>query len=348
MKKVISASSGNLWILILVLLCGFIYACRQDVPSDQGSESEKGRPLVVDSFKILNDRIAAHPDDAHSYFERAKIFLQKKNIQQAWNDASRSVQLDSNKVEYLLLFADISFRGLQIRKSLEAYNRCLNLDPSNLEANLKLAELYLYIKGYEKSIEHANNALRIDRKLVKPYFLKGFVYKETGDTAKAISSFETVIALDPSNYDAYIQLGNIHAARMNDLALQYYNSALRLVPSSTEALYDRGLYYQKRGMLDKAINDYRDILRLEPRYEDAHYNLGYIDLVFKKNYKDAIIHFSDAININKNYLEAYYNRGLCYEFTGDKMAAEKDYREALNIFPTYKLAKERLKKLTGK
>ena len=89
------------------------------------------------------------------------------------------------------------------------------------------------------------------------------------------------------------------------------------------------------------------ILKLDPNYADAYYNLGYIALVFKKDYDTAISRFTEAIRANKDYVEAYYNRGLAHEFKGQTREALEDYHNALGIFPEYKPAKERLMALEG-
>jgi len=49
--------------------------------------------------------------------------------------------------------------------------------------------------------------------------------------------------------------------------------------------------------------------------------------------------------VNPQYVEAYYNRGVALEELGNKTSAEKDYRQALKIVPTYKLAVEKMKKM---
>ncbi len=309
------------------------------------SQDSSGRE---DMLRTLNDRIEKNPDDAIAYFSRAQVFLQKNILQQSFNDAMKATVLDSMRPEYFLLLADISFRGLQIEKSVRAFEKCLMLDPKNLEANLKLSELYMYLKAYPNAISYANDALRIDDKKTKAYFIKGFVYKESGDTARALSSFTTVVELDPEYYDAYIQLGLIYGAKGNDLAIQYYTNALRVRPSSEEALYNRGLYYQEIGQLDKAEGDYKSILTNNPKYADAYYNLGFIALVNKQDYPEAIRQFSNAIRENQNYVEAFYNRGLAYDYSGDKSSAIKDYRSALSVFPNYGLALDRLREIEHK
>jgi tetratricopeptide (TPR) repeat protein len=326
-------------LLIVLLLTSFVYSCKQKTTHEEPTKQPEKK---IDQLALLSNEIAANPKNAVLYFSRAKIFMDQKNLKQAFDDISKAVSLDSANAEYYMLLADVSFKGLQIQNSIDAFKKANMLDPKNKEGHLKLSELYLYIKAYPLCLSEANEALKIDKNLAKAYFLKGFAYKETADTAKAISSFQTVIEIEPGYYDAHIQLGNIEAARKNKIALQYYNNALRLQPGSTEALYDRGLLLQNMGEIDKAIEDYTAILKLDGGYADAHYNLGYIDLAYKKDYKSAIIHFTNAIQVNDKYAEAFYNRGLCYEFMGDKKSAEKDFRQALDIVPTFKLAKKKL------
>lgn len=335
-KKYFPGLESGIWILMFILT---LNACTNSDKQKSGDE----KVVKADEFTRLNEDIAGNPGDASLYFRRAIVFDQRKNLKQAFEDISKAVMLDSGKATYFLLLADISFKGLQIQKAINAFKKAIELEPENKEAHLKLSELYLYLKAYPQSLAEANEALKIDKNAAKAYFIKGFAYKETADTPKAISSFQTATELQSDYYDAYIQLGNIQAARKNSIAVQYYNNALRLQPSSTEAYYNRGLAFQNMGELDKAIEDYKTILKLNIRYSEAHFNLGYIDLVFKKDYKSAIAHFTDAIRSNDLYAEAFFNRGLAYEYSGNKSAAIKDYNEALKIIPTYKLAKRKLK-----
>jgi len=105
------------------------------------------------------------------------------------------------------------------------------------------------------------------------------------------------------------------------------------------------LFYQNTGAIEKAVNDYNELLKIKPDYGFAWFNLGYIALKYEKDYKKAIPLFTNALTHEKHYVEAYYNRGVCYEKTGNKEKAKADYNEALNIYPTYDLAKRALKEL---
>jgi Tfp pilus assembly protein PilF len=63
-------------------------------------------------------------------------------------------------------------------------------------------------------------------------------------------------------------------------------------------------------------------------------------------YRDATHHFTDAIEVDPSYFQAYYNRGYCFELMGDINNAAKDYRKALEIQPDYDLAANGLSRVT--
>jgi tetratricopeptide (TPR) repeat protein len=325
-------------LLTFGILILFLSSCR----SGEKKQDDKVETAGSQTMSQLNAAIAKNPQQASLYFQRAQLFLRNNVQNQAFLDLDKACKLDSTNTQYLLQLADLAFKTFQIRKASETFEQVTRVDPKNLEAYLKLSELYFYIKGYQRCLLYTNEALKLDKRNVKAYSLRGFAYKEMGDTAKAVSSFNTVLDIDPNDYDTHIQLGNIYSVRANPLAFEYYNAALRIQPRSTEALYNRGFLFQNRGDLKNAVADYQAILKIDPRYSDAYFNLGYISSVLKKDYKEAIIQYTEAIKVNDQYAEAFYNRGVCYELTGDKEAARKDYRAALAILPTYKEAKAKL------
>lgn len=318
----------------------FLFSCGEKKKEDNDSPEKVQTPLDA-----LTEKIKTDPDNPSLYFQRARWNFSAKKIAASEYDIRKAISLDSLNADYHILLADINFTNFRLQDAEAAFKKAAAIDPDHIEAYLKLAELYLYTKKYEESIRNANEALRIDKRKGKAYFIKGFVYKETKDTLRAISNFQTCIEQEPAYYDAMIQLGNIYATHLDPIALEYYNSALKLQPHSVEALYDRGLYYQNTGMIEKAVNDYNELLKIDPTYGFAYFNLGYIAMKYEKDYRKAIPLFTNALAHENHYVEAYYNRGVCYENIGDIQKAKADYREALNLYPTYDLAKKALKGL---
>lgn len=285
-------------------------------------------------LKALNQKILDNPNDASLYHERAKLLLQLKQLEEAINDAKRSLRIDSTKSDYYLTEADIFFAANQTRNAKDVLEKIVLKFPENTEGLLKLGELFYYVKQYENAFAAINKALKINENLARGYYLKGSIYKETGDTAKAISSLETAVDQDNRNYGAFLYLGMIYGARKNTIALEYYDNAIRLDPT-VEVFYAKAKLLQDLGKYDEAIGMYEQIIKQDPQNEFSLYNLGAIQLEVKKDVMKAIDYFTKAIEANPKYAEAYFGRGVCYEQLKEKKNAYEDYTMCLKLKPNY-------------
>jgi tetratricopeptide (TPR) repeat protein len=256
------------------------------------------------------------------------------------NDVGRALKLDSSNTEYYLLLADLKLIAKESRESRDVLLKAYAVNPNDVEVLLGLGELYMIVQDADASFRYLNEALKIDVYNATAYRLKGFNYKYLGDTTNAVSSFQTAVEQDPKDYDSYLQLGLLYSTIGHAVALDYYNNALKVRPTSVEALYAKGLFLQTIDRSREALNTYATILEVtENRYFDAWYNMGYVYLVQLQSYDSAAYSFSQAIRQGpQGYAQAFYNRGLSYEKLGEMKKAEADYREALRINPQYDLA----------
>ncbi len=290
----------------------------------------------------LNKKILDNPDDATLYNERAKIYLQFKQFEDAINDTKRSIRMDTSNAAFYLTEADVFFAANETRNAKEVLENVVKKFPENTDALLKLGELYYFVKQYENAFAKINQALKLNVNLAKAYYLKGNIYKEIGDTGKAISSLETAIEQDNKNYGAFLDLGIIYGAKKNALAFEYYKNALNINPTSVEALYAKAKLLQDMGQIKEAVDVYNQILKIDATHEFSLYNLGAIELSFNKNPQKALDYFTNAINANPKYAEAYFARGACYQELKDKDNAVADYNMCLQLRPNYEPAIEGL------
>jgi tetratricopeptide (TPR) repeat protein len=72
--------------------------------------------------------------------------------------------------------------------------------------------------------------------------------------------------------------------------------------------------------------------------------LGY-NLIQEEKFEDAIDVFNHSISIYPNIWLFYHNLAYCYQQTGDRELAIKNYEKALRLNPDNQVAAERLKKL---
>lgn len=311
------------------------------------SPSPEAQPEVTtDSVKTtqnpklteLNNQILQNPNNAQLYADRASIYVLNNQFDEAVNDLQRSIKLDSTQADFYVLLATLQFRNRKPAEAMTLVKKAVQVNPNHVPANLKLGEMFMYAENYEKAFEHINLALKQDVYNAEGYFLKGMIYKLTGDTAKAVSSFQTCVEQNADFYDAYLQLGLIYAAAQNNLALAYYNNALQVRPNSTEAMYNKAMFLQSMQQFSEADLVYKQILQIDPNYYIAYYNMGYLRLVYTEDYDSAAHLFTLAIDNDPQYFEAYYNRGYAYELMENNAKAIADYKKALEIQPDFTLA----------
>ena len=105
------------------------------------------------------------------------------------------------------------------------------------------------------------------------------------------------------------------------------------------AFFCRALIYQETGNIDQAIADYKSAIRYDNFPErsvklSAYMNIGTIYLK-KKSYREAIIAYSNAIDIDKKSGLAHYFLGMAYLRSGDIENATKESVEAKKYGVTY-------------
>ena len=122
-----------------------------------------------------------------------------------------------------------------------------------------------------------------------------------------------------------------------DRAIADYSEAIRLDPRYADAYYNRAIAFKAKGDLDRAIADYNEAIRLNPRDALAYNNRG-IAYQAKGDFAGAIIEYDEAIRLDPGNALAHYNRAIAYRSVGDLERAIADYDAAIRLDPARSLA----------
>ena len=91
---------------------------------------------------------------------------------------------------------------------------------------------------------------------------------------------------------------------------------------------------EKQTWDDKAVEHYTEAIDLNPEFAEAYTNRG--NAYAKKSEFDAAIQdYNKAIELNPEYPKAYYNRGVTYADKGEFDTAIQDYNTAIDLNPEY-------------
>ncbi len=326
----------------LVISCGN-NATKKDANSTDtiAKIEEDTRPQEL---RELTRKILNSPENASFYNDRATYYLKNQAIDKAYEDLGIAFSIDSLNPLFYITLSNYYIEKQEPANARTALEDGLKKNPDHVALNLQLGEFLMIARKHELSFKAINNALRKDKYNARGYFLKGMNYKELSKKDKAISSFQTAIEQNPDYYDAYMQLGLLYAKENNKLAPQYFSSAISVQEKKAEAWYARAMYYQENNTLNKAISDYKAILKFDSTYFNAWYNLGYLQFN-KSNYDSAYYYFDKGVLANSSEPRGYYMRGLCMEQLGDKQKAIIDYENVLKLNANYTLAIQGLQRV---
>jgi tetratricopeptide (TPR) repeat protein len=164
---------------------------------------------------------------------------------------------------------------------------------------------------------------------------------DSGDVVpfdRAIDFFTDRIADDPRDSHAYTARGTAFAS-MNELdkAVADFSEAIRLDPKAAQAYHRRAdIAYmkQKSEEYDKALADYNEAIRLDPGDDWAYHVRGWI-YYRRKDYDKALADYETAIKLVPKEAVFYRDRGNIALVREEYDKALADYSTAIELQPTY-------------
>ncbi len=163
-----------------------------------------------------------------------------------------------------------------------------------------------------------------------------------GECDHAIISCAHAIKLRPNHVDATYNLGVALKCRgRREEAVTVFRQVLRLRPDHVQARVHLGNILKDQGHLDGAIAEYQLVLVMRPNYADALCNLGNA-LMEKKQLDLAITAYKQAIALNPNLAEAHGNMGSALKSQGNLDESIASLRRAITLRPGYSQAHSNL------
>ncbi|MGD1807128.1 tetratricopeptide repeat protein [Dapis sp. BLCC M126] len=110
--------------------------------------------------------------------------------------------------------------------------------------------------------------------------------------------------------------------------------------------YQRGLNNFKQEDYLAAISDFSQSIKLNKNWGEAYYNRGFIYAQIGK-YQEAINDFTEALGTNENWVDAYNKRGNAFNQLGRYEQAIADYEQALKLQPDCEDSRQNLDIVRG-
>ena len=335
----------------LLFISFFIVGCNSN--SEQKISVVENEPATVNTnsnneLYEIDKEIINNPKSPNVYLKRALYHQNKKNFNSALDDINRALSItpDLSFLKYhkasILYELAVFTQDISLIDESKIYlDNCIKQDPDIIPARLLRAKIYLFEKKTEEAMKLANQVLKIDKRIAEAYFIKGMIYHFLGNSNLASSSYQTAIEVNPNYFDAYIHMGMLSESVGNDIAIDYYNSAIEINSSSIEAHRNKGLYYHFNENYSEARNAFKFIIQIDSNFEETYFNIGNTFLgeynISKNNsiLDSALMYYQKATSLNSFYVQAIHNIGICYEIKNDLVKAKNCYIKAIEIDNNY-------------
>jgi eukaryotic-like serine/threonine-protein kinase len=241
--------------------------------------------------------------------------------------------------------------ALRDKKELDAAiaeaKEAIRLDPKIALAHAALAHALHDKKNLDAAIAAYHKALELDPNHGFRRLRLGMALKDKGDLDGAIAAFRRVIEVagDPNRATAQANLGHALRAKGDlDGAIAAYWDVIRSNPRSQEALNNLLRLYADKGDPDGAVTAAQEAIRLFPNAFLTHHALGDALQFHKKDSMAAIPAYKKAIRLNPNHAWSHHNLGLALRSTGNLNGAIESLREAVRLDPRFGAARRQLAK----
>ncbi len=278
------------------------------------AKDEENRIERLNNARVnFEKHLLLYPNDLLTNFNLGFIYENLGEKDKSIEYYQRSYNIEPSRYDILLSIAKLSKDQGKLSESLDMVNKVIDNvteQETKLSAYRIKAEILDKLGEKEKSILALEEIVKLDKNDADSHYKLGLFYEEKQDLERAIQEYEAVISLDQTKSDPYLRLGNIYTKKGMDEAkiMEVYEKGLILDPNHPQIHYDLAILYKKHKNYDKAIEHYKIANKLLPNNYMWQYE--YAKLQDGKDNGEALRAYSKAIELKRDFAEAYYDRAM--------------------------------------
>jgi superkiller protein 3 len=248
----------------------------------------------------------------------AEDYLDQGNIDKAVEYFKKAVELDPKNdpaklglSEAYVRKGDQTLNSDKPETAIYYYEEAVKANPNNPGAYAGLGECYDAAGNNDKAQTAYEKALALDPNLTELYTPLGVLYFQKGEIAKAEDYLAKIRAVRPDDPETEYFYGLIlFRQNRNDEAVAALQRSIAKDPTPASHLA-LGEIYDRLDRDKEAIAEYKEALRLNPRYAEAYYDLG-VAYYNREKYLDAAASYQEAVKLKNDYADAHANLAETY------------------------------------
>ena len=229
---------------------------------------------VEQSIKLFDKITESYPNTAQAYHLKAYAYLKAGNNNFAYDNFTKAHNLDPVSEDITMDFANFLS---QIGKTDEALNLLKSLEgvTDNPKLLYNIGCIFMDALKYNEALENFKKNLEIEPLNKNSSFNIGISPFNLQEYKLAIKVFEEYQKTFEIDFDAekYISMSYFSINEL-DNAEKSLKMLLKIKPNDAGIFFELGLVLSKNNKFEKAIDAYRNALKLQPDFSDAFKKYG--------------------------------------------------------------------------
>ncbi len=276
----------------------------------QDPENPAGKPDPDTLLAMYEQILAIEPENERALLETARLFHQTgqtKLAAQQFIDLGNQARHDNR---LLMTAVDLYLSQKRYEDAVTVFSGMLAADPDSDNFNFFLGLAHESSEHPEQAIEHYLRVSPAHPQYKKTLLTIAFLYREIGQTKKAVAFLEQHHQQAPDDIDFITYLAAFYENE-NQLkkAMALLSKGLENTPDNTSLLFRLGAVQDKAGLKDESIATMKKIIRMDPEDASALNYLGY-------TYADLGIHLDEAEVLIRKALEIKPDDGYILDSMG--------------------------------
>jgi len=296
-------------------------------------------------------------------------YYQKANLDQAVFSWLQGLAADPNNLNLQGNLAAAFLEKGDNERAIAELEKLLAKGPDDPTAMSNLGIAYLRDKQYEKALEFFYRALDkrdpktdLDAEASEEDQAKalmedipesdirvnlGVAYLQLKRHQEAVEEFEKAKELNKGGYDLHRNLAQAYLGVADyDMAIEEIESAMKLKKDDPYLYGFLGQVYANTGKEEKAVQAARDGLLYADDDLASNFYKNIANIYYQTGrYEEAQRELKAALNKNWKDAAVHMNLGVIHSRLGDRKAAKRSFKNALQVDPAYEDARNALKSL---
>ena len=249
--------------------------------------------------------LAAKPDYAEAWANRALITLRTQKFEEAIAAAERAVAIKPHLAQVWQLLASLRMQHRHdLAGAIAALQKSLSIEPDDVARLADLGEFLRRAKRLDEALQVLQRAVSLDANSYAAWVNYGTALQEAERLDEAKAAYEKALAINPRSAEVANNLGAMAKDREDwEEALRYFEQALAVKPDHAEILSNKAAALAALERFDEAETTARACLRQHPEYLGAHLALASA-LSGQRRFDEARNEILTAENVQRRPLDA--------------------------------------------